>query len=175
MEMIPALALLLIVIGVLLLLAELFLPSGLLLVLGLVAILFGIGVPFYYGDSTTGVVALVGVVVIVPALVVFLWHWGARTWMSRRLFLHSQDEDVTVAQMPVIAELEQLRGRFGRAMSPLRPSGAVDFDGRRIDCISEGMPIEPGSWVRCIDVRTGKVVVRQVDEPKLSDLENAPF
>lgn len=175
MDMIPALALLLIVVGVLLLLAELLLPSGLLLVLGLVAIVFGIGLPFYYGDSTTGVAALVGVVVIVPALVVFLWHWGARAWMSRRLFLRAQDEDVTVARMPVIAELEQLRGRFGRATSPLRPSGAVDFDGRNIDCISEGLPIEAGSWVRCIDVRTGKVIVRQVDEPKLSDLENAPF
>ena len=175
MDMIPALALLLIVLGILLLLAELFLPSGLMLVLGLVAILFGVGLPFYYGDSATGVVALLSVVVVVPALVVFLWHWGARSWMSKRLFLPSQDEDETVARMPVIAELEQLRGRFGRARSPLRPSGTVDFDGRSIDCLSEGMLIEEGSWVRCIDVRSGTVIVRQVDEPKLTDLENAQF
>ena len=38
---------------------------------------------------------------------------------------------------------------------------------------SEGMMVEEGTWVRCIDVKVGKVIVRPIDEPKLSDLENA--
>ena len=35
--------------------------------------------------------------------------------------------------------------------------------------------IEAGGWVRCIDVRAGRVIVRPVDEPRISDLENARF
>jgi membrane-bound serine protease (ClpP class) len=74
--------------------------------------------------------------------------------------------------MPVNLELEQLRGRYGRALSDLRPSGVCDFDGWRVDTITEGMMVEAGQWVRCVDVRAGKVVVRPADKPTPDDLEN---
>jgi membrane-bound serine protease (ClpP class) len=77
--------------------------------------------------------------------------------------------------MPVLLELEQLRGRFGRAVSALRPGGIAEFDGKRVDTITEGLMVEPGHWVRCIDVRAGKVIVRPVDKPDLGDLETAFF
>jgi hypothetical protein len=36
--------------------------------------------------------------------------------------------------------------------------------------------IEPGQWVRCIDVRAGKVIVRPVERPPdLGDLEVSDF
>jgi len=95
--------------------------------------------------------------------------------MGRRFFLHGPDEDSTLASMPVNLELEQLRGRVGRTLSPLRPAGVVDFDGRRIDTITEGMMVEPGQWVRCVDVKAGKVIVRPVDKPDLGRLESADF
>jgi membrane-bound serine protease (ClpP class) len=77
--------------------------------------------------------------------------------------------------MPVNVELEQLRGKIGRAMSALRPGGVTDFDGKRIDTITEGMMVEPGEWVRCIDVRAGKVIVRPIPAPDLGKLENLQF
>ena len=70
-----------------------------------------------------------------------------------------------VAAMPVNLELEQLRGRYGKTVSSLRPAGITEFDGRRVDTMSEGVMIGPDEWVRCIDVKAGKVVVRQVDRP----------
>ena len=48
----------------------------------------------------------------------------------KRMILADSDEDDTLANMPVLLELESLRGRFGRAVSTLRPSGITDFDGR---------------------------------------------
>ena len=56
----------------------------------------------------------------------------------------------------------------------LRP-GVVDFDGRRIDTITEGMMVEPGQWVRCIEVKAGKVIVRPVEKPNLGDLDIPDF
>ena len=47
----------------------------------------------------------------------------------------------------------------------LRPAGVTEFDGRRIDTLSEGPLIEAGKWVRCIEVHAGKVVVREVERP----------
>jgi membrane-bound serine protease (ClpP class) len=95
--------------------------------------------------------------------------------MGRQFVLTGQSEDATVAALPVNQELEQLKGRIGRALSALRPAGMVDFDGRRVDTITEGMMVDPGQLVRCIDVRAGKVVVRPFENPDLGDLETAIF
>jgi membrane-bound serine protease (ClpP class) len=171
-----ALSLTLIGTGILVLLADFFVPSGgILSALGLVAVLLGVGLPFYYGDSSTGMYTLVGTAIVLPALLGLMFHYWPKTPMGRRLFQTGSEEDATIASMPVIAELEMLRGRVGRAVSPLRPSGVADFEGRRIDVLTEGLMVEEGTWVRCIDVKVGKVIVRPIDEPKLSDLENADF
>ncbi len=72
--------------------------------------------------------------------------------------------------------MEKLRGRIGKTLAPLRPAGVADFDGRRVDVITEGMMVDGGQWVRCIDVRAGKVVVRPVEKPDdLGDLDEAIF
>lgn len=176
MDQTLALTLLLIGGGLLLLLSDLFMYSGVVAVIGLVLILIGVGLPFYYGNTSTGIATLVGVFVVVPSAVYGLLHFTAKTASGRGLFLPTgAEDDATVANMPVIAELEQLRGRIGQAVSPLRPSGVVEFDGRRIDVLSEGIMVSQGTWVRCIDVKAGRVIVRPVEAPQLDDLNAADF
>jgi membrane-bound serine protease (ClpP class) len=89
--------------------------------------------------------------------------------MGKRLVLDVGDEDDTMAKTPVNLELEQLRGKYGKTLSSLRPSGITEFDGRRVDTLSEGVMIDPGVWVRCIDVKAGRVIVRQVERPPVLD------
>ena len=170
-------AFLLIVAGVLLLLAELLLPSGIFFVLSISAIAAGVAMTFIYSqDGYTGWITVLVLFVLLPTLVGVLFHYWPRTRMGRRFFLHGPDEDSTLASMPVNLELEQLRGKVGRTLSALRPAGVVDFDGRRVDTITEGMMVEADRWVRCIDVKAGKVVVRPLEKkPDLSALENADF
>jgi membrane-bound ClpP family serine protease len=168
-----ALAYLLIAAGVLILLAELLFPSGIFFIVALCAIVGGVVVTFLYSeDPYTSWLTLFGVVVVLPALGTLLLRIWPRTPMGRRLFLTATNDDATVASMPVNVELEQLRGRIGRTLGPLRPSGVADFAGRRVDVISEGMMVEDGRWVRCIDVKAGKVIVRAVDTPEVGDFEN---
>lgn len=171
------LAYLLIAVGIALLLGELILPTGgILAALGLFGMLFGVGMTFIHGDTYTGLIALVLTFVIVPLIGGFAVRYWPRTRMGRRFILSAPvDDDATVARMPVNVELEQFRGRFGRAVSPLRPAGVVDFDGRRVDTITEGLMIEEGQWVRCIDVKAGKVIVRTADKPDLGAFEAADF
>ena len=155
----------LIVIGLLLMAAELFLPSGgIVFVLGVGGVIAGVAIAF--SDSTTqGVVTVIVVVVLVPMLGPLLMHYWPRTAIGKKLLLTGPEEDATVAQMPVNLELEQLRGRYGKTLSPLRPSGVANFDGRRVDVISEGTMIDAGQWVKVIDVKAGRIVVRHVDRP----------
>lgn len=168
-------ALLLIALGFLLLAAELFLPtSGTLFAIAVASIVVGLAFAFYY-DTRTGFLTLLGVGVALPLVGGLLLHYWPKTPFGKRMFLPDADEDDTLASMPVLVELESLRGRFGRAVSPLRPSGITEFDGRRVDTITEGMMVEPGQWVRCVDVKAGKVIVRPVDKPDLGNLETADF
>ena len=170
------LAYVLIAASLLLFLAELFIPSGILFVLAVCSLVGGIAMIFRYSeDPYAGWITLLGVFIAVPILAGFVFHYWPRMPIGRRFFLKVPDEDATVASMPVNVELEQLRGRFGRALSALRPAGVTDFDGRRIDTITEGMMVEAGQWVRCIDVKAGRVIVRPVDKPGLDDLEAADF
>jgi membrane-bound serine protease (ClpP class) len=118
---------------------------------------------------------LIGVSIALPVLGSLLLHYWPKTRWGKRFFLNAPEEDATVGSMPVIQELGDLRGRLGRAISALRPSGVVDFDGRRVDVITEGMMVEPGEWVRCLDVKAGRVVVRPVSKPNIGDLESADF
>lgn len=159
-----AIALILISIGVVLLLAEILLPTGGFLVVG--ALLFfalGVGTILYYGDTTEAVVALGGLAVGLPAVGFVAIHAWRR--LSIGAALEAGAAEGGVGSSPQIGELEALKGRVGKTVSPMRPSGTVEFDGRRVDAMTEGMMIDAGVWVRCVDARAGKVIVRQMEAP----------
>src|SRR5262245_61720020 len=159
----------LIVLGLVFLAAELVLPTfGVLFVLGVAGLVLGIArtfAPATGGSTSQGMVTLIVVFIIIPILGPILLHYWPKTALGKRFFLTGTHEDDTLAAMPTNLELEQLRGRYGKTVSSLRPAGVVNFDGKRVDCLSEGSMIDPGAWVRCIDVKAGTVIVRQVERP----------
>ena len=79
------------------------------------------------------------------------------------------------ASLPEQSEMELLRGQIGQALSALRPAGVADFNGRRVDCMTEGIMVAQGQTVRCVDVKAGRVIVRPVEKPNLGTLENTDF
>jgi membrane-bound ClpP family serine protease len=169
------LAYILIGVGVVLVLAELFIPTGfILVVVGTCCALVGIGLMFVHGSMENALTALLSLCVggpLLGGLLFYLWPYSP---MGRKL-IRAAEEDVTVAHMAGNAELEALRGKTGRTVSPLRPSGVAVFDGRRIDVITEGLMVGPGQWVKCVEVRANKVIVRPADPPTLDDFENVSF
>jgi membrane-bound serine protease (ClpP class) len=55
----------------------------------------------------------------------------------------------------------QWLGRVGRAVSTLRPAGIADIDGERVDVVSDGELIEPGTRVVVSRVDGNRIVVRR--------------
>ena len=169
------LAYILIAVGVVLVLAELVVPSGFILVaIGICCAFIGVGLLFVHGSTETALMALLSLCVggpLLGGLVFYLWPYSP---MGRKL-IKAAEQDATIASMPANLELEALRSKIGRAVSALRPSGVAEFDGRRIDVITEGLMVEPGQWVKCVEVRANKVLVRPADPPKLEDFETASF
>ncbi|HVK15660.1 MAG TPA: hypothetical protein VM533_01850 [Fimbriiglobus sp.] len=165
-----ALAFVLIGCGVVLLVAEFFLPTGgVLVVVGLGLIAAAVGVILYYGSTMEAVAAVIATCIGIPiAWNVLIYGWQR---MSRQVTLDSETVQATVANTPEAAELEQYKGRYGKTVSPMRPSGTVEIDGRRLDALTEGMMLDAGAWVKCVGVGSGWVIVRRVDPPAgLSDM-----
>jgi len=163
-------------IGLVLLAGELFLPTGGILFGGaIICEIIGVILVFATGDLTMGLIAASGVFIAIPIAGAAMLHIWPRTPLGRRLISQINTEEATVAGMTVVQEMEDLRGRYGRTISPLRPSGMVDFDGRRVDAMSEGMMVPADQWVRCVDVKAGKVIVRAVEKPNLGTLESTDF
>lgn len=93
------------------------------------------------------------------ALKLFFWAWP-RTSMGRKMTVRSTAAEETIGNMQSHQVLDLLVGKTGKTLSELRPSGIVEFEGRRIDAISEGILIAEGLPVVCISAQGGHVVVK---------------
>ena len=60
-------------------------------------------------------------------------------------------------------EKDQLVGSRGIAKTKMLPGGVVSVEGRSIDAVSEGLPIDLGEAVVVVEVRGNVVVVRRAD------------
>jgi membrane-bound ClpP family serine protease len=54
-------------------------------------------------------------------------------------------------------------------LTPLRPTGLVEFEGRRMEAMSEEGMIAANTLVRVIEVRGTRLVVRVADVPAFDD------
>ncbi|MBP3960765.1 hypothetical protein J8F10_36555 [Gemmata sp. G18] len=163
-------ALVLMALGVALLGAEILVPTGGILVVGaLVFFALGVVVIMYYGTTVEAVVAVGGLAVGLPAA----GFVAVAAW--RRMSLDTVLDDVpTESPIGAAPEVVTLKGRVGKTVSPLRPSGTVEIDGTRIDAMTEGMMLDSGVWVRCVEVRRGQVIVRAMETPPdVSEVECA--
>jgi membrane-bound serine protease (ClpP class) len=88
-----------------------------------------------------------------------LLRFMPRTPFGRRLILQS---DLGAGQAHGSAPETDLRllGKRGHASSPLRPAGLAEIDGERVDVVSEGELIQPGTPVQVVRVDGNRIVVR---------------
>jgi len=63
------------------------------------------------------------------------------------------------------ALLTKLVGRTGVAATVLRPAGIMEIDGERIDVVTEGEFVEPGTQLKVLYVQGSRVVVAVAGEP----------
>ena len=162
------LALFVMFIGLLLAVAEVFIPSGhVLTILSGVTLIASLVLGFRT-SATAGFIVSVCIAVLLPVLIGFgLWYWP-RSPIGKLIFLKAPERDeVPSASEAARLGLEGLQGQVGVALTMLRPCGMVDFDGRRVDTITEGGMVDKGTRVKVIEVRGSTVVVRRVatDEP----------
>jgi membrane-bound ClpP family serine protease len=161
--------LLLLAFGFLLLILEVFIPSG-----GLIGLLalscLGLSLWKAFAQSTAlGLNFLLADFLLMPVTMMLALYLWPKTPLARRVFLKPPaPEDIELSHSGM--RLDHLVGQLGRALTPLRPSGLVDFDGRRLDGLSEEGLIPSGALVLAVRVRGGQLIVRTAPDPTLDDV-----
>jgi len=143
--------------GVIIIFAEIFLPSGGLLSL-VAAGLFGYSLFIVFHDisAMAGISFVLADLFMIPVLVAFGLKILARSPATLKESL-SSDSGV-VSQSP---ELINFMGCKGTSVTALHPAGTAIIDGKRLDVVSRGEYIEKDSNLIVVDVTGNQIIVRE--------------
>jgi membrane-bound ClpP family serine protease len=160
----PLLAILLLLLGLALLILEVFIPSGGLIMVTAIASLGG-SVWFAYSAWYATAPSIwwtyvVGTTVSIPVSLVGAFYLLQKTPLGRRIMLEAPAPDEVVPFSAEEAHLTQLIGRPGKTLSMLNPGGLAEVDGERLHCESEGIVIDPQQPVVVVGVTGNRVIVR---------------
>lgn len=152
---------LLYVFGVLMLIAEIFIPSqGVLSIAAIGFLVTAVVKTFAYGGREAGVIALLACLVFLPVLGYLSIKYWRKTPIGRRI-VPPNPEMTPETTAHRVEELSPLIGRTGRTVSPLRPVGICDFDGKRISCIAEFGMLDADAEVVGAGIQSGNLTVRE--------------
>jgi len=146
----------LVILGLLMVCLEIFIPGGLVGTLGAFALIASIVIAFSREGTAFGMYWLVGVLIVTLLGVFLSIKWLPRSPAGKRLFLNSSEAGYSSADN----KLKALLGKTGKSVSYLRPSGLADIDGERVDVVTGGEFIPRGTEVEVIEVGGNRVVVR---------------
>ena len=146
----------LLVVGILLLISEIFLPG---MIAGLAGfICLGLGVAFSFRDlgASQGGIVLLGVVFV---LVV-----GFAIWVKYFPNSSLAKPFISVGRIGDLGtDRPELLGKEGVTLTPLYPSGTAIFDDRHVDVLTEGEPIEKDERIKVVLSEGMRIVVRKIE------------
>jgi membrane-bound ClpP family serine protease len=168
-------AVLLLVLGLCLGIMEVFFTSaGLLAFLSAASIIAAVVMGLKQG-ITVGIVIIVLALIGMPTAVVLAFKYWPRTAMGRRVLLSAPSSEDVLPEDQIKERLKDFVGRTAKVKSKMLPSGVVIIDGRNVEAVSEGMPIEVGQEVRIVQVRGKRLVVRPVELDAPSETAQDPL
>ncbi len=152
-------------VGFVLLIIELFTPGfGVSGGAGLVCLIASIVMQFAWGKRRVSYYLLA----IVLLLIILMLFWFIRSMQRGRLsksFL-VLDESISGNSTPDVASAnEELIGKIGFAITPLRPAGIAEIDGKRLDVMTDGTFINQGSAVVVKRAEGMHILVSSADAP----------
>lgn len=162
------LAILLLGLGLALVIAEVLFPSfGVLSILATLAVVAAVVVAFQQ-STEAGINFTIATAVLVPVVIMVGLKLFPRSPMGKHMVAPGLSFESQAATDPRDLELVDVEGVL---QADCHPTGVARLDGRRVDVVSRGEPIEQGARVRVLEVRGNRVVVARVGPPQE---ENTP-
>ena len=136
--------------------AEIFVPGGIVGSLGVFALAGAIALGFKAFDGQYGWPIAISIILL-GAVAVWLWiKFFPHSSIGRKMTV---ENDLASAKASDPG-LQALVGKSGIATSDLRPSGFATVENRRVDVVSEGGMIRRGTAVEVVRVEGSRVIVK---------------
>lgn len=144
-------------VGILVIIAEIIIPSGgILSILAVGVFGYSLYIVFSQASATAGLVFVMADLVTIPVLVYIGIKVLARSPVTLRARLSKRD-GVTSQD----AAQNALLGMEGRTVTDLRPSGVANINQQRIDVVTRGEYLEKETDIVVTAVRGNQIVVKQ--------------
>ena len=135
--------------------AEVFVPGGIVGSLGVFALAGAIALGFKAYGQYGWLIAVA--IVVLGAVAVGLWiKFFPRSAIGRKMTVENDLANAKASD----PSLKALAGKRGIAASDLRPSGFATVENRRVDVVTEGGMIGKGTAVEVVRVEGSRVVVK---------------
>ena len=146
-------------VGVVVIIAEVILPSfGILTIVALGVFGYSLFMVFQDISKAAGFALLAADLVLIPVLVILGLKLLARSPVTLRKTL-SREEGVS-SQPP---ELDSYIDMQGTAVTDLRPAGTAIIDGKRVDVVARGEYLEKDAAIIVTAVTGNQIIVRKKD------------
>ncbi len=172
------LSILFLLIGLVILVGEFFIPSGgFLAILTTICFVVSVWAAWKAWGNTSPViwrVYLASIIVIIPLVLSGMIYLLPRTEFGRRVILDAPTPEDVIPYTEEQHRLEELIGKRGKTKTQMMPSGIVVVEGARIHAQSEGLSIEAEEEIEVIGINGNRVIVRlyQKTSPKENEEEN---
>ncbi|MGI5899831.1 MAG: NfeD family protein [Christensenellales bacterium] len=147
------------IVGIVLIGIEIFLPGfGIPGITGIV--LTTIGIIILTDSPLTALVLILAILAILGILIAIAIRSAKKGRIAESPLILKEELDKE-SGFSSASDMEYFVGRSGVAATDLRPSGIADFDGVKLDVVTEGSFLEKGSTLVIISVEGRRIVVRR--------------
>jgi len=161
------LAVALLVLGLTLIVCEVFIPSAGLIAgfatLCIAGSVVAAYLAWWYDKPTYFAIYIIALLVLIPSALSGALYVLPQTEFGKQVLLEAPDLDEVTPYQEEQRQLQRLVGQVGKTLTLLNPGGLVLVDGTRQHCESEGILLEAGLPVEVIAVKGNRVVVRPVE------------
>ena len=148
-------------VGVVVIIAEIILPSGGILSIAALGVFgYSLFIVFNQISITIGFFFVAADLILIPVLVILGLKLLARSPVTLRKTLSSK-EGVTSQS----SDLESYLGKQGKTVTNLRPAGTAMIDGKRVDVVTRGEYLEKDAAIIVTAVTGNQIIVRKIDKP----------
>ncbi|MCP3898614.1 MAG: serine protease [Desulfobacteraceae bacterium] len=144
------------IIGVVVIIAEIILPSGGILSIIAISVL---GLSLFKAfsiSSNIGMIFSVADIIMIPLLVLLGLKLLAKSPVTLRKTLSK--EDGVVSQKD---SMDKLLNASGVAITDLRPAGSIRINDKKIDAVTQGEYIDKGASVQVVQVTGNQIIVKE--------------
>lgn len=158
------LIIILFILGIALVVIEMVMPGiGVAGILGIISLIAGVILAAQVVSATVLALIIAAVLLIIAGMLVWLYKSATKGGRVSKLLMLNTKTGREEGYSSTTAT-DDLLGLEGITTSLLRPAGTADFQGRKLDVVTDGEYIPKGTRVRIVQVEGFRIVVEKTDE-----------